>query len=223
MPQCSNDRFLAAFPGQLRSFRLVDKIPIHRPCGQRRQVFRERRGVEHHRQPAGVRCVDEPLHTVNFVLQQQNVPRRKRRERFNHLFFAYKAVCAAIQQNAVFAAFLHLDDGVSGRSGNGPYIPRVHTLIPQKVQKKHTVRADAACVKHLRARTRQRHRLVEPLAADIALHGCCGARFARLHKPINAVDIVYVQRTEIENFHAPRSSPAMRRNISASSAVRSTA
>ena len=78
----------------------------------------------------------------------------------------------------------------------------VHAAFAQKIRQKHAVRADAPGVIRLRARARQRHRLIHPLAAHVQVVPQRVLRLPHRDKVIHLIHVIHVQRPKIQNFHS---------------------
>ena len=115
-------------------------------------------------------------------------------QHFVRLCLSDRAVRAAVQQDAVVAGFIVLNDRVAcAHLLQYADVVGTHAHSRQFLQQEAAVLADCARHAGLRARTRQRDRLIETLAAAEYLQRIRRERFARLHKMIHPVGIVDIQ------------------------------
>lgn len=151
-------------PARAGALPLVDD----QPGEQFQRVIRHLRcyggGVEGHPQAPADRLPDQVGDAVDLVLQEQYIPRCKTAERLIHKRLGQAGVGAAVEENAVFPGFRHLDDGVPAGLVQGADQAGIHPVALQRVQERRAARPHQTGVPDLQAGLGGGDGLVQPLA-----------------------------------------------------------
>lgn len=120
--------------GDLRALHLVEEEDIHLPKVAREHPLVEGRGVERNGHPPLMRAVDQVVHEIYLILQQEQVPRAEIREHPVRVFPRDRAVRAGIEHDAVLSLRAHLDDRVAGAGSGGAHAAHIHARLPADVE-----------------------------------------------------------------------------------------
>ena len=134
-------------------------------------------------------------------MQNQPVARGKPGNGLGNLRFGQATVGAAVEQDTVLAAPVHLNDCVALQRFGFLQVCGIDTIVFKGLPEHPTALAHAARVTDCRTGLCQRHRLVQSLAAGVDRLVQCVQRFSGPHKVIHLIYIIQVQRTEIQGFH----------------------
>lgn len=162
----------------------------------------EGRRIEDGAQTTFERSFDKARSVGELVLQHHDVVLLAGVERKQHALHRHAAVGAGIVEDAVLAVLRHLDEGVAARLGLVHGQHRDVDAFALEHFKKHTaVGTHATRMEDRRSRASKRHRLVETLATR--MHGAVRGRkrLAGTHEAVDAIDVVKVERADVEDCH----------------------
>ena len=136
---------------------------------------------------------------ADLVLNQKHVIRAEMGENLVRIVLRHAAVGAGIEDDAVFAPGVDLNDGVSRGAVRHAEKVRVHPLGAEHIPEKEAVLPDAARVADLCPGPGQGHRLVKALASRVAGDLQGGNGLPGPDKVPDLVAVVDIHRAEIKD------------------------
>ena len=134
-------------------------------------------------------------------MQQQNVLAGEMAQDFVDERFGEHLIGTAEEQNAVLGIFVDLNDGMAVGGIHLADEISMHTVLFAGIQEGLAAVADQTAVIDFHSGLGQCHGLVDALAAQEHIAGAGGFGFAGENDVVHAVNIVQIQRTDIQNSH----------------------
>ncbi|MPM59919.1 hypothetical protein SDC9_106765 [bioreactor metagenome] len=192
--------------GQRLALHLVDQVVVHQLQRVLQQLRGDGRSVERHFHAPAFGRAYRVIHIADLVLQQQNIPCLKPGQHLVDIRGRHFSVCTRANNDAVLPCRCALNDRVPADRHQLAQRVDIHTRLFQCVNQQIAVGPHGPGMCHPGTRPCQRDRLVEPLAAATGLERGTGDRLPRRHKMFNAVNLVDVQRTQVQYPHSSVSS-----------------